>query len=340
MKDELVLILIVAAVVLFWALLIVTIVLINRKKRAKASGAAAVQPARRPAPKPVRPEDYGLTAELLDRILERVAEKTRRETLEAKLLTEPEPGLFDSKLGGLPYWPADKPYPKDRDGKPLALLAQIDLAGLPETALLPRDGLLQFFILPDDCYGLEFPVKDDQNGYRVVFHETVDRSVTEASVKAMGLPTSFDSDCELPVCGQFLLRFRKVMTHIDADDERFDRELRLAAEEFGVTLPEDFPLYRVLGDETFTPWAGINAGTRMLGYPFFVQGDPREADSPYDTLLFQSDSWFEPDAVRRAGTAPKREVIWGDAGVGNFFIRSEDLLAGRFDRIFYTWDCG
>ena len=36
-----------------------------------------------------------------------------------------------SRLGGLPWWPADKPYPKSRDGAPLFLLAQLNFAHTP-----------------------------------------------------------------------------------------------------------------------------------------------------------------------------------------------------------------
>ncbi len=34
------------------------------------------------------------------------------------------------------------------------------------------------------------------------------------------------------------------------------------------------------------------------------------------------------------------EIMWGDAGVANFFIEEEDLKNKRFDRVMYNWDCG
>ena len=31
--------------------------------------------------------------------------------------------------------------------------------------------------------------------------------------------------------------------------------------------------------------------------------------------------------------------MWGDSGVANFFIDSEDLEKRDFSKVFYTWDC-
>ncbi len=32
-------------------------------------------------------------------------------------------------------------------------------------------------------------------------------------------------------------------------------------------------------------------------------------------------------------------ILWGDAGVGNFFINREDLKRRDFSKILYNWDC-
>ena len=32
-------------------------------------------------------------------------------------------------------------------------------------------------------------------------------------------------------------------------------------------------------------------------------------------------------------------ILWGDAGVGNFFIDLEKLKQRDFSDVFYTWDC-
>ncbi|MBO7381562.1 MAG: DUF1963 domain-containing protein, partial [Neisseriaceae bacterium] len=35
----------------------------------------------------------------------------------------------------------------------------------------------------------------------------------------------------------------------------------------------------------------------------------------------------------------KNGIMWGDAGVGNFFITADDLKKRDFSRVLYNWDC-
>lgn len=65
--------------------------------------------------------------------------------------------VYDSKFGGEPYYPKEGiPYPTSKDGQPLKLLAQINFAQLPANTIYPENGLLQFYINPQDdvwdCY--------------------------------------------------------------------------------------------------------------------------------------------------------------------------------------------
>ena len=65
------------------------------------------------------------------------------------------------------------------------------------------------------------------------------------------------------------------------------------------------------------------------GDPYFTQEDPRAADDD-DVLLFQLDSEGHGDEV---------DIMWGDSGIGMFFIRPADLRARRFERAWFYWDC-
>ena len=55
-----------------------------------------------------------------------------------------------------------------------------------------------------------------------------------------------------------------------------------------------------------------------------------------DLLLFQMDSEFLTDGN---GNQTGVEILWGDMGIANFFIRAEDLLRRDFSRVLYNWDC-
>ena len=69
-------------------------------------------------------------------------------------------------------------------------------------------------------------------------------------------------------------------------------------------------------------------GHKLGGYPDFTQSDPRGEDDDDLVLLFQLD------------TDREMGVMWGDAGIVNFFIRRADLIARDFSRVAYHWDCG
>jgi len=68
------------------------------------------------------------------------------------------------------------------------------------------------------------------------------------------------------------------------------------------------------------------AGDRIGGYPYFTQYDPRYEDYRRHTaLLLQIDS--------------DEDIMWGDAGVANFFITPEALERCDFSKVLYNWDC-
>jgi len=71
-------------------------------------------------------------------------------------------------------------------------------------------------------------------------------------------------------------------------------------------------------------------GHKIGGYPFFTQTDPREWEEKYqqhDVLLLQID------------TDDSLNIMWGDSGVANFFIKKDDLLNLDFSNVIYNWDC-
>ncbi|MGR5907746.1 DUF1963 domain-containing protein [Bacillus paranthracis] len=67
----------------------------------------------------------------------------------------------------------------------------------------------------------------------------------------------------------------------------------------------------------------------MGGYPFFTdrsKGMGRKYQQ-HDILLLQID------------TDDSLNIMWGDSGVANFFIKKEDLLNLDFSNVIYNWDC-
>lgn len=264
-----------------------------------------------------------------------VAEVKRRTAAPCwKLTLHPEGpcGLLDSKVGGLPYWDPALPYPTDSQGNKMTLLAQLNFAQLGTEDPLPRAGMLQFFIGQDDGFGIDFDQPDRQKNFRVVYHPEPDSALTLEQIQALELPTHVEADLCTPVIREAAFIAEKTVGYMGPGDGRFDALFR---EVVRAVIGEDIGeqnAYQYLGDADCRCLNDQlnNTGHRLLGYPFFTQYDPREPDSPYDTLLFQLDS----DMIDR-----KDLVLWGDCGVGNFFINREDLLRRDFSRILYNWDC-
>ncbi len=100
------------------------------------------------------------------------------------------PAITSSKFGGLPYCKTSDDVPVDEDGKKMQLLAQINFDEVKDhLSEAPKHGILQFFIsTKGSAYGADFSNLLNKNGFRVIYHEVVDYSVTKEQVLTYGLP--------------------------------------------------------------------------------------------------------------------------------------------------------
>ena len=165
--------------------------------------------------------------------------------------------------------------------------------------VFPEKGLLQFWIAHEDCFGLGFDDQTIQDGFRVLYCPETDATVTEDEVRSK--MHEFEDEDMFPVYGTFGLTFT--------------------------------PSQDVLADPDDEDSEG-NFGHKIGGFPDFTQWDPRDGEikdsENYDFLLFQLDSDYD---------GAHTNVIWGDSGIGNFFISSEKLRRLDFSDVLYNWDC-
>ena len=267
-------------------------------------------------------------------ILDEIKRRTLTTAYQLEFDTESAPTIFDSKVGGLPYWDPAKTYPTDSKGNKMYLLAQINFDREKVESPLPQSGMLQFFLAYDDAYGLHYHDEIRQKNWRVVYHEKIDTNMNAELVEGLGIPTDTENQeyCSpvLKSCVFHLVKKETWITSMHSD--AFDTlTLELAEELFGETEAEFGS--DVFGDEQFTlilEEDSHNKNSQLLGHPYFTQEDVREEGSRYATLLFQLDS----------ETVDKEEItMWGDCGVGNFFINAEDLQRLDFSNVLYNWDC-
>ncbi|RZG79779.1 YwqG family protein [Acinetobacter venetianus] len=219
--------------------------------------------------------------------------------------------VWQSKIGGEPYLPLDTAYPIDSNGNPLALLAQFNFAEIPNLPNFPDQGILQFYIAADDLYGMNFDDQQQQSGFKVLYFDQVIEDVKQLKQDFSDIQLD-DDEYLLPFTGQYAIEFSLTMQPISTEDEGFN---------IGDGSDGFYEAY----SENFT-----STGHRLGGYPYFTQSDPRgynKAIRDY-VLLFQLDT---DDA--------ENEIMWGDSGVGNFFIHPEDLKKRDFSKVLYNWDC-
>lgn len=281
--------------------------------------------------------------EKLDKIIAYVKEKNSVLSYHIEEVTKNEPlKLTDSKFGGYPYWQADKVYPTAANGEKLFLLAQINFEQMaPEDDLLPKTGILQFFIQDEDLCGANFDDPTDSAGFRVIYHPEIKEPLSVEELRALGIKANTDQELKesmLPTLHEDAIRFLKKKDYIPDISDIFEDKVKEAMSMLYDWHIDD-ALYHALTAEEYAyltePFSPF--GHKMLGEPAFTQCDPRwkEADVPegkkantiehYDTLLFQMDSLGN--------------IMWGDSGVANFFINSEALKNLDFSDVLYNWDC-
>lgn len=259
-------------------------------------------------------------------------QKTIKPVIDIKLSQADNLPIWASKVGGHPYLSLTHDYPHDSNGLPLQLLAQINLSDVPTNDLLPRTGMLLFFIGGDDLYGMDFDDQQTQDGFRVLYFDTVitdesqlwqDFSQIDAKMRAQDYYSPIDH--EKP---SLAMSFDATTREMSYNDFEFEQNV-LEGKDFwrDVTHDDEDLAEDILEHENIFD----GSGHHLLGYPVFTQEDPRSADNALKDfiLLFQLDTDNIGDY----------SIMWGDSGVGNFFIHHEDLKNKDFSKVLYNWDC-
>lgn len=218
-----------------------------------------------------------------------------------------------SKFSGIPYWPKNKEY-LTINNKPAKLMAQINLSeidsGTKKEINLPENGILQFFFeADDDVWGLDF---EDQkkSKIKVVYHENLEKQLI-FNDKELEI---FNDNSYMPMSEQLSLKFELKEEYLGLQDlyssKRFYKTTNFS--------DTDFEQMQDIAD---------NSGSKLGGYAYFTQSDPLE-NFPQDenwVLLLQIDT--------------DENLMFGDSGVANWFIKEADLKNKDFSNVFFNWDC-
>ena len=261
---------------------------------------------------------------------------------------------FDSKLGGVPYWDAAKPYPTDAKGRPMAMVMQVNFAELPHVDPLPQSGMLQFFITSDETvleegYGMSFDDPTSQANCRVVYHETINRDIDIKTLEQY--PRCEDLE-NRPVMGEYPLWALPGDSCINSTCNGFeqlfaDAVRQLYGDEIETPYFDDY-LKKILPEEHrdevddalvmgdnpmyYGPtWKNF----QMLGFPAFEQYDERPEGCRCDTLLLQIPTIDNIDESQGGNWS----TIWGDCGSARLFINADDLRRRDFSQVYFEYQC-
>lgn len=271
-----------------------------------------------------------------------ILEKNKKPMIKISL-SDDKPNLFQSKFGGVPYLPKNAGAPKNKENEQLTLLAQINIEELPKNNIYPmKEGILQFWILNDDVLGLDYDTHLG-DGFKVVYYKDIDKSVTEEEVLEKYKPYK-DEDSYFPIEGEFSLSFKLTDGYFSDSNDDFREIVNREMKKFHIENKEKYKeILKVYDDKEYLSYWDIwdileedkeigkklfEAGHKIGGFPNFTQSDVRKIGD-YEILLLQIDS---------EGTE-KNEIMWGDCGIANFFIREKDLKELNFEKVIYNWDC-
>lgn len=239
--------------------------------------------------------------------------------------------LFDSKIGGVPYFPKTMEYPRGKsEDQPLVLLAQINLSNLPDLPDFPHEGILQFFIAGDDLYGMSVDGLDVQDDFRIIYHKEIISDISQL-MTAEDIPqNSGEDEIYLPFEGEYKLIAQATdPMPVTTSDYRFESAFVSSYNELHET-----PIKQIWDVDCNVLYDDMDnfPDAIMGGYPMFVQADPRGSNDEYavyDTVLFELDSVYG-DGI---------DISWGDGGTGTFLIAKDALLSCDFSKVLYNYDC-
>ncbi|MCB5950580.1 DUF1963 domain-containing protein [Enterococcus sp. BWT-B8] len=254
--------------------------------------------------------------------------ETKREFIKLKISDRGSLDLAASKAGGVGYLPVDQDYPRNRDtGVPLFLLAQINFEELPKLDGFPQKGILSFYVdYTDDLMGLDFSDQTNQIGFRVLYFEDCSKgSYTREQQLAILVEAEEAGELYKVVSGEFKMEGTKESQYQCGDN--FDFENKFGKDLFDWLA--DVAENEEQKEKIYNKLTKRASGSKIGGYSYFTQQDPR-TDDTYDVLLFQLDS------ESKNGSWP---IIWGDVGIGNFFINYQELKEKNFSNVLYNWDC-
>lgn len=139
---------------------------------------------------------------------------------------------WQSKFGGLPYFPKGIDYPQTAKGEYLSLLAQINFAETPNLEGFPETGILQFYILAEGGYGKDYENPRNPDWHRVLYIPKPTYDLSQLVTDFSFLP-EIDRMYDFPIVRDCSLDFSYERSPVSLDNFDFES---LMGEQFSQLL--------------------------------------------------------------------------------------------------------
>lgn len=143
--------------------------------------------------------------------------------------------------------------------------------------------------------------------------------------KLQGTPVPFP-DMMLPISGTTALSFTSESEPVSIFDYRFEHFLGKSSGKFFAQFGEKGTAVA----NNYIAFSAKPSVAKMGGYSSPVQEDPR--------LLRPGEDWVVLLELQGAEQENGFDMMWGDGGMGAFYIRRDDLEKLDFSRVLYYWD--
>ena len=226
------------------------------------------------------------------------------------------------QLGGNPELPVEMPWPEWEGHGPLTFIASLDCAmiDLPDLPL-PESGTLLFFYFDGQVDGGEALAgafaPGTQDGARLIYVPA------GAVTKHRPAPEPIEPYMQLKLQATPVItapeRFGPRNAVVFGDGTALDWDHPICADEFVEAMEEE---------------VSVSPCHQVGGYPISVQG-PVEYEVNGDDEE-GAEGWL---LLAQFDTDRSFGMEWGDNGMLYWLIQEPDLVAGRFDRAVFTWQC-
>lgn len=280
----------------------------------------------------------------IEQFIENFKNENSKEVISISTTPNKPVDITSSKFGGTFYLPKNAQIPTNNEDEQLTFLAQINCKELPENNIYPKEGIVQFWI-----YGgsqqlgadfMDFDSINNNKNKRVIYYPTIEDCYSKEEINSLYQPKGLDGKVLTPLQNgaPFALSFKVEKQPITVMEYSFNSLFNSAwNEKFpSLKIEEEWPELEEVNIDVFNilekELTELASETQIGGYGYFTQWDPRTEDhlSEYNVVLLQIDTDYGAD---------EHTIMWGDGGIGNFFIQEDKLKQLDFSNVLYNWDC-